>query len=135
MRMEGYGRFGRSFQSESRGGWSGGGSQSKGRGSRSDDRKSWAARGGWSDGGAWPDDGNPWSGQRDEEESEAYRELKAQLTEYYRKGVKVSLGGVRMPVSKIARICAVREEGKYMGDYIIDEAGELIEVRFDRVSR
>ena len=75
------------------------------------------------------------SGQWEAEESEAYRELKAQLTEYYRKGVKVSLGGVRMPVSKIARICAVREEGKYMGDYIVDESGELTEVRFDRVSR
>ena len=73
--------------------------------------------------------------QRDDAESPAYQELKAQLAEYYRKGVKVSLGGVRMPVGKIAQICAVREEGKYMGDYIIDEAGELIEVRFDRVSR
>ena len=70
-----------------------------------------------------------------EEESEAYRELKAQLTEYYRKGIKVSLGGIRMPVSTIARICAVKEEGKFMGDYILDEAGELIEIRFDRVSR
>ena len=57
------------------------------------------------------------SGQWEAEESEAYRELKAQLTE------------------KIARICAVREEGKYMGDYIVDESGELTEVRFDRVSR
>ena len=71
----------------------------------------------------------------DDEESVAYRELKAQLTEYYRKGVKVSLGGMRMPVSAIAKICAVKEEGKFMGDYIIDEAGELIEIRFDRVSR
>ena len=73
--------------------------------------------------------------QWEEEETEAYLELKAQLTEYYRKGVKVSLEGVRMPVSQIARICAVREEGKYMGDYIVDEDGELKEVRFDRVSR
>lgn len=72
---------------------------------------------------------------RDEEESAAYRELKAQLTEYYRKGIKVSLGGIRMPVSTIARICAVKEEGKFMGDYIVDEAGELTEIRFDRVSR
>lgn len=73
--------------------------------------------------------------QWDDEESEVYRELKEQLTEYYRRGVKVSLGGVRMPVSKIARICALREEGKYMGDYIVDESGELKEVRFDRVIR
>ena len=76
-----------------------------------------------------------YSCRSDEEESAAYRELKAQLTEYYRKGVKVSLGGMRMPVSAIARICAVKEEGKFMGDYIIDEAGELVEIRFDRVSR
>lgn len=72
--------------------------------------------------------------QEEDEDSEAYLELKAQLTEYYRRGVKISLGGVRMPVSRIARICAVREEGKYMGDYILNEAGELTEVRFDRVS-
>ncbi len=72
---------------------------------------------------------------REEPDSPAYRELMAQLTEYYRRGVKVSLGGVRMPVSRIARICAVREEGKYMGDYIMDESGELTEIRFDRVSR
>lgn len=72
---------------------------------------------------------------REEPDSEVYLELKSQLTEYYRKGVKVSLGGVRMPVSRIARICAVKDEGKYMGDFIIDESGELTEVRFDRVSR
>lgn len=73
--------------------------------------------------------------QWEEPDSPVYREMKAQLTEYYRRGVKVSLGGVRMPVSRIARICAVREEGKYMCDYIVDESGQLTEVRFDRVSR
>lgn len=72
---------------------------------------------------------------QEESDSPAYQELMAQLTEYYRRGVKVSLGGVRMPVSRIARICAVREEGKYMGDYIMDDSGELTEIRFDRVSR
>ena len=73
--------------------------------------------------------------REDEQESPAYQELKAQLTAYYRQGVRVSLNGVRMPVSKIARICAVREEGNYMGDFIVDESGRLKEVRFDRVNR
>jgi len=72
---------------------------------------------------------------QNEQDSPAYQELKAQLTAYYRQGVRVSLNGVRMPVSKIARICAVREEGNYMGDFIVDESGRLKEVRFDRVNR
>lgn len=72
---------------------------------------------------------------RDETESPAYLELKEQLTAYYRQGVRVSLNGVRMPVSRIAKICAVREEGNYMGDFIIDDAGQLTEVRFDRIGR
>lgn len=71
----------------------------------------------------------------DEPDSPAYLELKAQLTAYYQRGVRVSLNGVRMPVSRIARICAVREEGNYMGDFIVDETGRLKEVRFDRVGR
>lgn len=120
MRTEGYDRYGKSFRRD-------------GRPLLAEDERPY---GGWQRDRQSKDRQYSERQQRPQaEESEAYRELKAQLTEYYRKGVKVSLGGVRMPVSKIARICAVREEGKYMGDYIIDEAGELTEVRFDRVSR
>ncbi len=72
---------------------------------------------------------------REEPDSPAYLELKEQLTAYYRQGVRVSLNGVRMPVSRIAKICAVREEGNYMGDFIVDDTGQLTEVRFDRISR
>lgn len=72
---------------------------------------------------------------RDEADSPAYLALKEQLTAYYRQGIRVSLNGVRMPVSRIAKICAVREEGNYMGDFIVDDSGQLTEVRFDRISR
>lgn len=72
---------------------------------------------------------------REEQESPAYLELKEQLMTYYRQGVRVSLNGVRMPVNRIAKICAVREEGNYMGDYIVDDDGQLTEVRFDRIKR
>ncbi|MBQ6874722.1 MAG: hypothetical protein IJN46_00625 [Lachnospiraceae bacterium] len=72
---------------------------------------------------------------REEQESPAYLELKEQLTTYYRQGVRVSLNGVRMPVNRIAKICAVREEGNYMADYVMDDDGQLTEVRFDRIKR
>lgn len=72
---------------------------------------------------------------RDEPESLEYLAMKEMLTAYYRQGVRISLNGVRMPASRIARICAVREEGSYMGDFIVDENGRLKEVRFDRIDR
>ena len=73
--------------------------------------------------------------EREEQESPAYLELKEQLTTYYRQGVRVSLNGVRMPVNRIAKICTVREEGNYMADYVMDDDGQLTEVRFDRIKR
>lgn len=67
------------------------------------------------------------------EEKEYYHPMVKQLKDYKKNGIMVTLEGVPVPVEEIARTCAIRERGAYMGDYITDEQGRLIEVRFDRI--
>ena len=31
--------------------------------------------------------------------------------------------------------CVVRERGNYMGDYITDSAGKVVELRFDKITQ
>lgn len=57
-----------------------------------------------------------------------------ELREYQKAGVPVTLGGRKVPLELIAGTCVIWERGRYMGDYIADENGKLIELRFDRVA-
>lgn len=50
-----------------------------------------------------------------------------------REGVRVSIEGYVFPISKAAEIMSVNEEVCYMPDYLRDENGQLVEVRYDRV--
>lgn len=51
-----------------------------------------------------------------------------------REGVRVSIEGHIFPISKTAEIIAVNEEVCYMPDFLRDEKGNLIEVRYDRIA-
>ncbi len=51
------------------------------------------------------------------------------------KGALVSKGGVYLsPTSQMGKIKALFEDMSYMTDFMEDEDGHVVEVRFDRVS-
>ncbi len=60
-------------------------------------------------------------------------ELQAYLKLLSQEGVRVSIEGHVFPISKAAEIMSVNEEVCYMPDYLRDESGHLIEVRYDRI--
>ncbi len=52
------------------------------------------------------------------------------------RGAKVSVSGKYLPAdSKISNIKEVSEDAAYMPDFVEDDSGRVIEVRFDRVIR
>ncbi len=59
--------------------------------------------------------------------------LMEQLRRYQRAGVEITLEDIRLPLEDIARICAVREKGEYMCDFITDEDDYIVRLNFDRV--
>ena len=60
--------------------------------------------------------------------------LERRLKEYKRQGTRVTLEGEEYPISKIVRTCMAEEDPAYMGDYIFDSSGKLVELRFDKVN-
>lgn len=64
------------------------------------------------------------------------KEVEKFLTEFKKyedQGVKFMMKGRETSLDKIARICAVKERGSYMGDFISDSAGDVVEIHFDRI--
>ncbi len=53
------------------------------------------------------------------------------LSRYTEKGIRLFLSG--RPASPEHTANAVMEEGTYMADYVRNEAGELTEIRYDKV--
>ncbi len=60
-------------------------------------------------------------------------DIQAYLKLLSREGVRVSIEGHVFPISKTAEIMSVNEEVCYMPDYLRDESGQLVEIRYDRV--
>ncbi len=50
------------------------------------------------------------------------------------KGIRVTIEGYVFPITKAAEILSVNEEVCYMADYLSDDTGRLVEVRYDRVT-
>ena len=71
--------------------------------------------------------------QRQEKDMETYEKMKDELEAYNEKGVILRLSGRRASSAKIANACCIKECGSYMGDYVLDETGELVEICFERV--
>ena len=55
------------------------------------------------------------------------------LHSYQEAGVALTVEGKAVPPEDIADLCVCREAGAYMRDYISDDRGRLVEIRFDRV--
>lgn len=62
-----------------------------------------------------------------------YNSLKSQLEDLEREGVKLYLNGVPSTTEYIIRNC-VEEDTVYMPDYVTDEDGKIMEIRYDRIS-
>lgn len=68
-----------------------------------------------------------------QEEKELCDIFVKELATYKEKGVSITLGGKKIPLFCLAIICLFVERGAYMGDYIFDDKGRLMEIKFDRV--
>lgn len=69
------------------------------------------------------------------EDLEAVKEhMLARLEQMRRSGVALFVDGQEaLPTEAVAK--AVRENSPYMADYVLDEAGVIEQVRFDKVTR
>jgi len=66
---------------------------------------------------------------------EEFTEMKELLASYEKAGIRLTLSGKRSTSNEVAYVCAVKERGVYMSDYIPDSDGKLREIRFDRVKK
>ena len=62
-----------------------------------------------------------------------YLALINELEAYRKNQIELILNGKRSSPVEIATACMVQEEGSYMRDYIGNEIGKVVEVRFDRI--
>ena len=69
------------------------------------------------------------------EKAEEKRKREAEEKRRYLEGIKrFQKVGVTVLVQDLEKIVEIREDGAfYMGDYIADESGRLVEIRFDKV--
>ena len=71
--------------------------------------------------------------KRKQKETTQYEQIFSRMKGYEKRGVELFLGGEVLSAREIADVCAVREHGAYMGDYIWGEDGKLSQVRYNRV--
>ena len=71
---------------------------------------------------------------KSKQRKEDVAKLEQRLKEYRRQGTRITLEGEEYSISKIAQACMAEEEGTYMGDYVFDDSGKLVEIRFDKIS-
>ena len=64
---------------------------------------------------------------------EEYEPFLDTLKAYQRAGVSLTVKGRPVSARDLADLCVVREAGSYMGDYIQDNRGKLVEIRFDKI--
>lgn len=78
---------------------------------------------------------SPYQEDGQEKNMETYEKMKEDLDAYNERGVMLRLSGRRASSARIANVCCIRECGSYMGDYILDEDGRLVEICFDKVKK
>ena len=72
--------------------------------------------------------------QRKKKEQEEKCQYLEGIRRYQSVGVTVLVDGKEPELRELEKIVEVREDGAfYMGDYIGDEEGKLVEIRFDKV--
>ena len=68
------------------------------------------------------------------EQRQKYVKLSKELREYKNKNVNLLLEGRDSTPQEIASACMVMEEGSYMREYVGNEDGVIIEIRFNRIT-
>lgn len=68
------------------------------------------------------------------EQKQKYIKLSKELREYKNKNVNLLLEGRDSTPQEIANACMVMEEGCYMREYVGNEDGVIIEIRFNRIT-
>jgi len=68
------------------------------------------------------------------EHRQKYAKLIKELREYKSKQVDLLLEGRQSTPQQIANACLVREEGCYMREYVGDEDGAIVEIRFNKIA-
>lgn len=74
-------------------------------------------------------------GDWQERNMEVYERMRNDLEAYNEQGITLRLSGRRASSARIANVCCIRECGSYMGDYVLDEQGRLVEICFDKVRK
>ena len=69
-----------------------------------------------------------------ETELSAYQELFAELSDYEKYGIRMTMDGVSASPMQITAAHMMKEDGTYMRDYLTDEAGRIKEIRFLKVN-
>ena len=68
------------------------------------------------------------------EQKQKYIKLTKELREYRNKQVNLYLEGRDSTPQEIANACVVMEEGSYMREYVGNEDGIIIEIRFNKIT-
>lgn len=63
------------------------------------------------------------------EKTEA-QNLFAELTDYEKKGVSITINGLMASPLQVVQACVMRENVTYMRDYVLDDKGDLRELCF-----
>ncbi len=63
------------------------------------------------------------------EKAEA-QNLFAELTDYEKKGVSITINGLVASPLQVVQACVMRENVTYMRDYVLDDKGDLQELCF-----
>lgn len=67
--------------------------------------------------------------------SDKYQAFRDDLKHYQQQGVSLYLDDQKASPDKIINACCVHEQGSYMGDYIMNEDGKLVMLRFDKIAK
>ncbi|SCP96328.1 hypothetical protein [Anaerobium acetethylicum] len=54
--------------------------------------------------------------------------------QYENRGIYLSFGEEKWSSYQAAEACLLREDNPYMMDYVMNEKGELLQIRFDRIN-
>lgn len=68
------------------------------------------------------------------EQKQKHIKLSKELREYRSKKVNLLLEGRDSTPQEIANACMVMEEGSYMREYVGNEDGTIIEIRFNKIT-
>lgn len=60
-------------------------------------------------------------------------DLQAYLNQLSQTGAKISVEGYSLPIREVAKLITLSEGICYMPDFLTNDDGDLVEVRFDRV--